>query len=67
MLHADSHYLKILHLHLSPLQLFMLLVSNAAGGVLFIESGMLFHKRLPRNLIEAMRSLVLFVAGICIK
>ena len=45
----------------------MLLLNIAADDALLIKSGMLFHKRLPRNFIESMPKVVLFAAGICSK
>ena len=45
----------------------MLLLNIAADDALSIKSGMLFHKRLPRNFIESMSNVVLFAAGICNK
>ena len=45
----------------------MFLLNIAADEALFIKSGMLFHKRLPRNVIESMPNIMLFAAGICNK
>ena len=43
----------------------MYLLTIADDGALLIKSGMLFHKRLPRNFIESMPIVMLFAAGIC--
>ena len=43
----------------------MLLLNIAADDALLIKSGMLFHKRLPRNFMESMLNIMLFAAGIC--
>ena len=43
----------------------MFLLNIAADDALLIKSGMLFHKRLPRNFMESMLNIMLFAAGIC--
>ena len=57
----------MLHWHLSLLQLLIFLLNIAADEALFIKSGILVHKRLPRNVIESMPNIMLFAAGICNK
>ena len=42
----------------------MFLLNIAAYDALLIKSGMLFHKRLPRNVMESMPNVMLFAAGI---
>ena len=43
----------------------MFLLNIAADDALLIKSGMLFHKRLPRNFMESIPNVSLFAAGIC--
>ena len=43
----------------------MFLLNIAADDAFPIKSGMLFHKRLPRNFIESMPNVMLFATGIC--
>ena len=43
----------------------MFLLNIVADDVLLSKSGMLFHKRLPRNFMESMPNVMLFAAGIC--
>ena len=59
------HYLHILQWHSSTLQFLMLLLNIAADDALLVKSGMLFHKRLPRNFMESMPNVMLFAAGNC--
>ena len=40
---------------------------KAADDALLIKSDVLFHNRLPRNVIESMPNVLLFAAGICSK
>lgn len=53
-----------LQLHPSPFEFLVILLNKAADETL-IKSDILFHNGLPRNFIESMPNIMLFVAGFC--